>query len=85
VVIGLFTVWYVGLALGFLVVSIAALIVAVILSLADGIATQADTARQGVDAVRDQTTELPGIARINDSAVRILHTARSLRKVAVGK
>jgi hypothetical protein len=75
----------VGLALGFLVVSIAALIVAVILSLADGIATQADTARQGVDAVRDQTTELPGIARINDSAVRILHTARSLRKVAVGK
>jgi hypothetical protein len=39
----------------------------------------------GVDAVRDQTTTLPGIARINDSAVRILHTARSLRKVAVGK
>jgi len=85
VVISLFTVWYVGLALGFLVVSIAALIVAVILSLAGGIAVQADTARQGVDAVRDQTTELPGIARINDSAVRILHTARSLRKVAVGK
>ena len=84
-VISLFTVWYVGLALGFLVVSIAALIVAVILSLAGGIAVQADTARQGVDAVRDQTTELPGIARINDSAVRILHTARSLRKVAVGK
>ena len=83
--IGLFTVWYVGLALGFLVVSIAATIVAVILNLAGGIAMQADTAWIGVDAVRDQTTTLPGIARINDSAVRILHTARSLRKVAVGK
>jgi hypothetical protein len=84
-VIGLFTAWYVGLALGFLVVSIAATIVAVILNLAGGIAVQADAARQGVDAVRDQTTTLPGIARINDSAIRILHTARSLRKVAVGK
>jgi hypothetical protein len=35
--------------------------------------------------VRRQTAELPGIARINDSGVRILHAARSLRKVAVGK
>jgi len=85
IVVALFTVWYVGLALGFLVVSIAATIVAVILNLAGGIATQADSAAIGVDAVRDQTTTLPGIARINDSAVRILHTARSLRKVAVGK
>jgi hypothetical protein len=35
--------------------------------------------------VEAQTAELPGIARINDSGVRILHAARSLRKVAVGK
>ena len=32
-----------------------------------------------------QTDGLPGIARINDSGVRILHSARALRKVAVGK
>ena len=32
-----------------------------------------------------QTAELGGVARINDSGVRILHAARSLRKVAVGK
>ena len=38
-----------------------------------------------VGVVRDQTAELPGIARINDSGVRILHSARALRKVAVGK
>jgi hypothetical protein len=35
--------------------------------------------------VRRQTAELGGVARINDSGVRILHSARALRKVAVGK
>ena len=40
---------------------------------------------QGVEAVRAQTTQLNDIGRINDSGVRILHSARALRKVAVGK
>jgi hypothetical protein len=40
---------------------------------------------QGVVTVREQTDELAGIPRINDSGVRILHSARALRKVAVGK
>jgi hypothetical protein len=35
--------------------------------------------------VRRQTDALAGIDRINDSGVRILHAARALRKVAVGK
>jgi hypothetical protein len=35
--------------------------------------------------VRDQTTQLNDIGRINDSGGRILHSARALRKVAVGK
>jgi hypothetical protein len=35
--------------------------------------------------IRRQTDELGGIAQINDSGVRILHAARALRKVAVGK
>jgi hypothetical protein len=39
----------------------------------------------GVEKVRAQTDGLAGIARINDSGVRILHSARALRKVAVGK
>ena len=38
-----------------------------------------------VEVVRRQTSELAGIPRINDSGVRILHAARALRKVAVGK
>ena len=77
--------WQVGLALGIAVVAVAAVIVIVIVLLAIRIAKQARAAEQAVDVVRRQTAELGGIARINDSGLRILHAARSLRKVAVGK
>jgi hypothetical protein len=77
--------WTVGLILGIVVVLVAALIVITIVRLASGIAKQAATAETAVEQVRRQTEELGGIARINDSGVRILHAARSLRKVAVGK
>jgi hypothetical protein len=77
--------WYVGLVLGIIVVLVVATIVIVILGLALRIAGQAETAVKGVQKVQAQTTELQGIARINDSGVRILHSARALRKVAVGK
>jgi hypothetical protein len=75
----------VGLGLGIVVILVAALIVIEIVRLAQKIAKQADTAVQGVDLVRQQTDSLSGISRINDSGVRILHSARALRKVAVGK
>jgi hypothetical protein len=77
--------WPVGLALGIVVIAVAAVIVIVIVRLAQRIAAQAGTAEHAVEVVRRQTAELGGIARINDSGVRILHAARSLRKVAVGK
>jgi hypothetical protein len=77
--------WALGLALGIVVVAVAAVIVITIILLAMKIAKQAQTAVGAVEVVRQQTSELPGIARINDSGVRILHSARSLRKVAVGK
>lgn len=77
--------WQVGLTLGSVVIAVAAVIVIVIVALAIRIAKQAKTAVQAIDVVRQQTAELGGIARINDSGVRILHAARSLRKVAVGK
>jgi len=77
--------WQFGIALGIAVIAVAAVIVIVIVSLAIRIAQQASTAEQAVEVVRQQTAELGGIARINDSGVRILHAARSLRKVAVGK
>jgi uncharacterized membrane protein len=77
--------WTVGIALGVVVILIAAAIVITIVALAQRIANQAATAVQGVEAVRAQTTQLNDIGRINDSGVRILHSARALRKVAVGK
>lgn len=77
--------WDVGLVLGGVVIVVAAAIVIVIVALALRIAKQARTAVAGVEQVRVQTEQLAGIARINDSGVRILHSARALRKVAVGK
>ena len=77
--------WQVGIALGVVVIAVAAAIVITIVLLAIRIATQAKTAEAAVEVVHQQTIELAGIARINDSGVRILHAARALRKVAVGK
>ena len=84
-VVGASTGWYIGLALGVAVAAVAAAIVITIVMLATRIAEQARTAVEGVEKVREQTTGLAGISRINDSGVRILHSARALRKVAVGK
>jgi hypothetical protein len=77
--------WLVGIGLGVVVIAVAAAIVVTIVLLANRIARQAETAVGAVGVVRDQTAELGGVARINDSGVRILHAARALRKVAVGK
>ena len=77
--------WVVGIVLGVVVIAVAAAIVITIVMLARRIAKQAETAEKAVGVVRDQTSDLGGIARINDSGVRILHSARALRKVAVGK
>jgi uncharacterized membrane protein len=79
------TQWQIGIAIGIVVVAIAAVIVIAIVLLAMRIAKQASTAEGAVEVLRQQTTELEGIGRINDSGVRILHSARALRKVAVGK
>ncbi len=76
--------WVVGIALGVVAILVAAVIVTTIVFLASGIARQAGGADDAVKVVREQTDALDGIARINDSGVRILHAARALRKVAVG-
>ncbi len=81
-----YTDWYIGFSLAFVVVVVVVVIVATILTLAAVIADKAREAAAGVDEVRAQTTSLDrGVELVNDSAVRILHMARSLRKVAVGK
>jgi hypothetical protein len=85
IVIGASTGWTIGLVVGVVVVVVAAAIVITILALASRIAEQARAAVAGVEKVREQTMELSGVGQINDLGVRILHTARALRKVAVGK
>ena len=79
------TQWQVGIALGVVVIAVAAVIVVTIVLLAMRVAKQAKLAVEAVHVVRRQTEELSGIGRINDSGVRLLHAARALRKVAVGK
>lgn len=77
--------WYIGLALSFFVIVVVVVIVATILMLAARIGDQAHKAVGGVDLVRAQTTSLDGgVDKVNESAVRILHMARVLRKAAVG-
>ena len=85
IALGASTGWYVGLVLGIVVIAVAAAIVITIVALAGRISKQAAAAVEGVEVVRTQTDSLSGISRINDSGVRILHSARALRKVAVGK
>ena len=77
--------WVVGLVLGVVVIAVAAVIVIAIVALAQRIAAQAKTAEEAVEVLRRQTDGLDGVSRINDSGVRILHAARAVRKVAVGK
>lgn len=78
--------WYLGLSLGIVVVIVAVIIVVTILVLASRIDGQARTAVGAVDTVRTQTAELDGgTAQINGSGVRILQSARALRKAAVGR
>ena len=77
--------WDAGLVIGVVVVLVAAAIVITVVAFAMRISKQARTAEEGVEAVRRQTTDLDGVPRINDSGVRVLHAARALRKVAVGR
>jgi len=79
------TQWQVGLAIEIVLILVAAAIVIAVVALALRIARQAKTAEGAVEVLRQQTTQLGDVGRINDSGVRILHAARALRKVAVGK
>jgi uncharacterized membrane protein len=77
--------WQLGIVVGVVVILVAAAIVITIVRLAMRIEKQAATAVGAVEVLRHQTDALSGIGQINDSGVRILHAARALRKVAVGK
>ncbi len=81
-----YTDWYIGFSLAFIVIVVVVIIVGTILTFASRIADQARTAAGAVDVVRAQTTSLDtGVGQVNDSAIRILHMARAIRKIAVGE
>ena len=85
-VIGASTGWAIGLVLGVVVVLVAAAIVITIVVLAAQ--DRHSRRRRRSPASRrcaSRPTRSAGSRRINDSGVRILHSARALRKVAVGK
>ena len=77
--------WKVGLVLGVVVIVIAAAIVLTVIRYAIAISKQASGAVAGLEVLEQQTNSLEGVEQINDSGVRILHSARALRKVAVGR
>ena len=83
--VAVLTGWKVGLILGVLVIVIAAVIVLTVIRYAMAISKQASGAVAGLEVLEQQTNSLEGIEQINDSGVRILHSARALRKVAVGR
>ena len=74
-----------GDRLGVVVIAVAAAIVVTIVMLAHADRAPGEDRRGSGEVVARQTADLGDIARINDSGVRILHAARALRKVAVGK
>ena len=77
--------WYIGLALSFVVIVVVVIIVAIILTRRPASPTRRTPPSAASTRVRAQTTSLDGgIDKVNDSAIRILHMARVLRKAAVG-
>lgn len=71
--------WYVGLAIGFLVVVVVVVIVASILALATRISQQAQTAIQGLEQVRINTAPLKGVDTTNTCGLAILKACQTAR------
>ena len=77
--------WYAGLAIGFAVVVVVVVLVAVILTLVERIGSQAESAVDGVEAVRTGTTPLWAVQYTNAAAVGILNGARTARQVVTAR
>jgi hypothetical protein len=75
--------WYLGLTLGFIIVTVVVIVVAVILSYASRIADQTRLANEGLEEVRTGTAPLWEVRKTNTSGVAILEAARTARGVVV--
>lgn len=77
--------WYLGLTLGFVIVTVVVIVVAVILSYASRIADQARLANEVLEDVRLRTESLAAVRTTNASGLAILAAARSAREAVVTK
>ncbi len=76
--------WYVGLGIGFLIVSVVVVLVALILSLAKRIGIQAKEGIDLMDEARETTLPVWEIQKINGSATAIWRAAESARRLLGG-
>jgi hypothetical protein len=75
--------WYLGLTLGFVIVTVVVIVVAVILSYAARIADQARLANEGLEEVRSGTAPLWEVRNTNAAGIAILGAARTAREAVV--
>ncbi len=79
-----YTGWYVGLTIGFVIVSVVVVLVATILTLAARIGSQARTGMEAMDEARAATLPVWEIQQINASATAIWRAAESARRLLGG-
>ncbi|MGH3621143.1 MAG: hypothetical protein ACRDQ5_05045 [Sciscionella sp.] len=76
--------WYVGLAIGFLIVLVVVIVVGTILALATRVLVQARTAVTSLEEARATTQPLHELGRTNESLRSILQGAQAARRALGG-
>ncbi|HET9772171.1 MAG TPA: hypothetical protein VFS16_14860 [Acidimicrobiia bacterium] len=76
--------WYLGLGVAFTVIVVVVALVASILTLAQRIAAQAPLAAAGLDAVAENTSLIPAVGTVNQSALAILRACQAARAALGG-
>jgi hypothetical protein len=75
--------WYLGLTLGFVIVTVVVILVAVILSYAARIGDQTRLANEGLEEVRNGTAPLWEVRNTNAAGLAILGATRTAREAVV--
>jgi hypothetical protein len=76
--------WYLGLTIAFAVIVVVVAVVASILTLGQRIAAQASLAAEGLRQVKENTSLIPAVDVVNDTAVAILRACQNARAVLGG-
>jgi hypothetical protein len=76
--------WYVGLTIAFAIIVVVVAVVASILTLAQRISQQAPLATAGLNAVAENTSLIPAVSTVNESALAILRACQAARAALGG-